>query len=257
MMARLVVTAANHTDATEAIGRPKLVALDDLKSRILYAIEPTRLSRYILHFLLLVFSEVKRASVRAGRKTRGSIMGGEANGVVVWFTGLSGSGKTTLSIMLKEELCRRGYRVEVLDGDDIRQNLSKELGYSRKDRDTNVRRIGFVCRLLSRNGVIAIAAAISPYQAIREEVRAACQDRFVEVYLDCPLDVLIRRDVKGLYRKALVDEIQHFTGLSDPYEVPAHPEIVVPTSRESPDASLARILGRLEELDLLHRLGRM
>ena len=230
------------------------MALVDRKPRTLDAIEPTRSSRYISHCLLLVFLEVKSASVTAGRKTRGLIMGGEDHGVVMWFTGLSGSGKTTLSIMLKEELCRRGYRVEVLDGDDIRQSLSKELGYSRKDRDTNVRRIGFVCRLLSRHGVVAIAAAISPYQAIREEVRAACQDRFVEVYLDCPLDVLIRRDVKGLYRKAVGDEIQHFTGLSDPYEVPAHPEIVVPTSRESPEASLGRILGRLEELDFLDRL---
>ncbi len=175
-------------------------------------------------------------------------------GFTVWLTGLSGAGKTTLARLLEKELSEKGVQVEVLDGDEVRRHLSKDLGFSKIDRDTNIRRIGFVCRLLSRNGVIAIAAAISPYQSVREEVRMMCQGRFVEVYLDCPLDVLIRRDVKGLYRKALAGEIQNFTGLSDPYEVPAHPEIIVSTGRETPENSLARILGRLEELGYLDRL---
>lgn len=173
----------------------------------------------------------------------------EDRGWVVWFTGLSGAGKTTLAHLLERELRGRGLRVEVLDGDVVRTNLSKGLGFSKEDRDTNIRRIGFVCQLLSRNGVVAIAAAISPYRQVREEVRAMCGGRFVEVYVHCPLDVLAQRDAKGLYRKAMAGEISQFTGVSDPYEEPQHPEVVVDTDRESPAQSVDKILRKLEELD--------
>ncbi len=169
------------------------------------------------------------------------------NGFTLWFTGLSGAGKTTLARLVEHDLRARGLRVEVLDGDVVRQNLSKGLGFSKEDRDTNIRRIGFVCNLLSRNGVVAIGAAISPYRSVRDEVRAA-QDtgRFVEVFVDCPLSVLLQRDVKGLYQKALNGEIKNFTGVSDPYEPPDRPEIVIHTDLESEQASAARILSWLE-----------
>jgi adenylylsulfate kinase len=166
-------------------------------------------------------------------------------GFTVWFTGLSGAGKSTLSAALAEELRRRGRRVEVLDGDAVRATLSKGLGFTREDRETNVRRIAFVCHLLSRNGVVAISAAISPYRATREEARQLIGD-FVEVYVRCPLPELIRRDVKGLYAKALRGEIPHFTGISDPYEEPEHPDVVVDTSVETVEESLGRILRHLE-----------
>src|SRR5436853_6151835 len=143
-------------------------------------------------------------------------------GFTLWFTGLSGSGKSTLSCMVEEELRQRGLRVEVLDGDVVRTNLSKGLGFSKEDRDTNIRRIGFVCHLLSRNGVAAIAAAISPYREVRDEVRQMIGD-FVEVYVRCPVDVCASRDVKGLYAKAMAGEIPGFTGVSDPYEEPLNP----------------------------------
>ncbi|MDP8922756.1 MAG: adenylyl-sulfate kinase [Chloroflexota bacterium] len=168
------------------------------------------------------------------------------DGFTVWLTGLSGAGKSTLAARLDAELRRRGHRVELLDGDVVRTNLSKGLGFSREDRDTNIRRIGFVARLLSRNGVATIVAAISPYRAVREEVCAEI-DRFVEVYVSCPLPELVRRDVKGLYARALRGEIEHFTGVSDPYEPPLAPEVVVETNRETIDESLAKILAALEE----------
>src|SRR5512136_3088603 len=141
------------------------------------------------------------------------------DGFTLWFTGLSGSGKSTVARLVEKSLRERGMRVEVLDGDVVRTNLSKGLGFSKEDRDTNIRRIGFVCKLLSRNGVVAIAAAISPYREIRDELRRdiGC---FVEVYARCPLDTLVERDVKGLYKKALAGEIANFTGVSDPYEPP-------------------------------------
>ena len=168
-------------------------------------------------------------------------------GFVVWFTGLSGAGKTTLAHKLEPSLRERGHKVELLDGDVVRTNLSKGLGFSKEDRDINIRRIGFVANLLARNGVAVIAAAISPYRDIRDEIRREVGD-FVEVYAKCPVEVLTERDVKGLYAKALRGEITGFTGVSDPYEEPLNPEVVVETDRESEDESLRTLVARLEEL---------
>jgi adenylyl-sulfate kinase len=171
-------------------------------------------------------------------------------GFTLWFTGLSGAGKTTLARLVEKELIIRGHRVEVLDGDIIRTNLSKGLGFSKEDRDTNIRRIGFVCHLLTRNDVVAIAAAISPYRAVRDEVRDQI-GAFVEVFVHCPIDVLAERDVKGLYKKALAGEIRNFTGIDDPYEDPIHPEVIVNSDRETPEESAARIIAALEKLDYI------
>jgi len=171
-------------------------------------------------------------------------------GFTIWFTGLSGAGKSTISGLLEARLRALGAKVEVLDGDVVRTHLSKGLGFSKEDRDENIRRIGFVCRLLSRNGVIAIAAAISPYRAIREEVRRTIEN-FVEVYIECPLEVLAERDVKGLYKKALAGEISQFTGVSDPYEPPVDPEVTVNSAREKPEESVDRIWATLEGLGLV------
>jgi adenylyl-sulfate kinase len=172
------------------------------------------------------------------------------SGFCVWFTGLSGSGKSTLTERLAPELRKRGRKVEVLDGDVVRTNLSKGLGFSKEDRDINIRRIGWVAHLLVRNGVVAITAAISPYQAIRDENRKLIGD-FVEVYTRCPIDVLAERDVKGLYKKAIAGEIKNFTGVSDPYEAPATPEVLVDSSTETVDASLEKILSKLQSLGYL------
>jgi adenylyl-sulfate kinase len=174
-------------------------------------------------------------------------------GFTLWFTGLSGSGKSTLARKVEEILLERGMNVEVLDGDEVRENLSKGLGFSKEDRDTNIRRIGYVAKLLSRNGAVAITAAISPYKAIRDEVRKS-MDRFVEVYVECPIDVLAERDVKGLYKKALAGEIKNFTGVSDPYEAPAKPEIAVNSSTETEEQSLAKIITTLEMLDYIPKV---
>src|SRR3990172_5666400 len=175
-------------------------------------------------------------------------------GVTVWLTGLSGAGKTTIANKLEGALRQRGLKVEVLDGDIVRPNLSKGLGFSKEDRDTNIRRIGFVCRLLARNGVIAIASAVSPYRAIRDEVRAANGD-FMEVYAKCPIEVLTERDAKGLYAKALRGEIPNFTGVSDPYEEPLNPEVVVESDKETEDESLAKVIAKLEEMGYLARIA--
>ncbi len=166
-------------------------------------------------------------------------------GFTLWFTGLSGSGKSTLAIGVEEELKRRGMNVEVLDGDVVRTNLSKGLGFSKEDRDINIRRIGFVCNLLTRNNAVAIAAAISPYKAIRDENRALV-GRFVEVYCECPLEELEKRDTKGLYKKARAGEIKGFTGIDDPYEIPENPEITINSARESEEESLSKIIRTLE-----------
>ena len=170
------------------------------------------------------------------------------SGCTLWFTGLSGAGKSTLSAIIEKELQARGQLVEVLDGDVVRTNLSKGLGFSKEDRDTNIRRIGWVCEVLTRNGVVAIAAAISPYRAIRDEIRGKV-GRFVEVYVEAPISVLAERDVKGLYKKALAGEIKNFTGVDDPYEAPLNPEVVCHSDgSETPEESAAKILRKLEEL---------
>lgn len=169
------------------------------------------------------------------------------SGFVVWFTGLSGAGKSTLGALLAAELRFRGEHVEVLDGDEVRTHLSKGLGFSREDRDTNVRRIGFVAKLVARSGAVAITAAISPFRSIRDEQRAAI-GRFVEVYCCSTIEALAARDAKGLYRKALAGEIKGFTGIDDPYEAPESPEVTVFTDRETKEESLAKILSKLEEL---------
>jgi adenylylsulfate kinase len=173
-------------------------------------------------------------------------------GFVVWLTGLSGAGKSTLSQALAPELAARGLPVEILDGDVVREHLSKGLGFSREDRDTNVDRIGFVAGLLAKHGVAVVTAAISPYAQAREDVRCRIgPHRFVEVYVHCALDELTRRDVKGLYARALAGDLPHFTGVSDPYEPPENPDVVVDSGVESIDTSLARILEHLRDRKLL------
>ncbi len=172
------------------------------------------------------------------------------SGCTVWFTGMSGSGKSTLSNALAQRLREAGARVEVLDGDLVRTHLCKDLGFSHADREENVSRIGFVCELLSRNGVIAIVAAISPYRACREGVRSRLEN-FIEVYMRCPMEVLIQRDVKGLYKRALAGEIPSFTGISDPYEPPLEPEVTIDSSSETPGEGLAKILDLLENRGVL------
>lgn len=174
-----------------------------------------------------------------------------AKGFTLWFTGMSGAGKSTLSAPVAERLRAAGLKVELLDGDEVRTHLSKGLTFSREDRDINVRRIGFVARLLARNGVVAVTAAISPYRAVREEVRqlvTADGAAFVEVYVHCPVEVLAERDVKGLYKKALAGEIANFTGVSDPYEPPVSPEIVIDSSTEKVADSIDTILAKLRAL---------
>jgi adenylylsulfate kinase len=171
-------------------------------------------------------------------------------GFTIWFTGLSGAGKSTLAEAIEQRLKQHGRNVEILDGDIVRTHLSKGLGFSRQDRDTNIKRIAFVCSLLTRNGVVCISAAISPYREAREWARREIGN-FVEVYVKCPLEVCRQRDVKGLYK--LVDEgkITNFTGVDDPYEEPEHPELVVETDKETPDESVTRIFARLVELEYL------
>jgi adenylyl-sulfate kinase len=179
----------------------------------------------------------------------------EHKGFALWFTGLSGSGKTTLARGVEAILRERGMKVELLDGDIVRQNLSKGLGFSKEDRDTNIKRIGFVCKLLTRNGVVAMAAAISPYREVRDFIRQDVGD-FVEVYVKCPLDVLVERDVKGLYKKAIAGEIANFTGVSDPYEEPLNAEVVVDSSKETPAESVGKIIRKLEDLEYVPRATR-
>lgn len=172
-----------------------------------------------------------------------------ARGCTIWFTGLSGSGKSTVANALVEALRARGSsKIEVLDGDVVRTNLSKGLGFSKEDRDTNILRIGFVCEMLTRNDVVAIAAAISPYREIRDTVRQKIGESFVEVFADAPLETCIERDVKGLYDKAIKGEIPNFTGVSDPYEQPLKAEVVLRTDRESLETSVAKVLRALELL---------
>ncbi len=170
----------------------------------------------------------------------------DARGVTIWFTGLSGAGKSTISEGVFAELKARGTRVELLDGDVVRQNLSKGLGFSKEDRDINIRRIGFVADLLTRNGVTVLVAAISPYRGVRDEVRAQIGD-FLEIHVTATLDTLVERDVKGLYRKALAGEVANFTGVSDPYEAPTDPELVIHTDNEDVQLSINRVLELLDD----------
>jgi adenylyl-sulfate kinase len=177
-------------------------------------------------------------------------------GFTLWLTGLSGAGKSTLARRIQRWLvASHDCRVEILDGDEIRRNLGAGLGYSKEDRDANIRRIGFVADLLSRNGVVAIVAAISPYRATRDEIRRSHTARFVEVFVECGLEALIRRDPKGLYARALNGEIARFTGVSDPYEASAAPEVVVHTDRESVEESVDRVVSWLEDAGLVSRPG--
>ncbi|HXZ05628.1 MAG TPA: adenylyl-sulfate kinase [Ktedonobacteraceae bacterium] len=171
-------------------------------------------------------------------------------GFTIWLTGLSGAGKSTLSSALEERLRAKERNVEVLDGDIVRTHLSKGLGFSREDRNTNIERIAFVCSLLSRNGVICISAAISPYSEAREWARKEIEN-FVEVYIKCPIEVCRQRDVKGLYKLAEEGKIKGFTGVDDPYEEPEHPELVIETDKETVEESMARIFAKLVELEYL------
>ncbi len=180
-----------------------------------------------------------------------NVNGRYGRGFTLWFTGLSGAGKTTISEIVEKELRGRFGRVEVLDGDIVRTNLSKGLGFSREDRDTNILRIGFVADLLTRNGVGVIVSAISPFKEARDQVRRSIGEDFIEVYVDAPIEVCAERDVKGLYKKALAGEIPQFTGVSDPYEPPAAPELHIKTNEEEPHQSARRVLLKLEELGYL------
>ncbi|MEO1590015.1 MAG: adenylyl-sulfate kinase [Cyanobacteria bacterium J06632_22] len=171
----------------------------------------------------------------------------EHRGVTVWFTGLSGSGKTTITQALAAKLREMDVKLEVLDGDIVRTNLTKGLGFSKEDRDENIRRIGFVSHLLTRNGVIVLVSAISPYKSVRDEVRDRIGD-FVEVYASAPVEVCEERDVKGLYAKARSGEIKNFTGVSDPYEAPDNPEVNCETQSETLEESVNKVFSKLEEM---------
>ncbi|HET6770049.1 MAG TPA: adenylyl-sulfate kinase [Actinomycetota bacterium] len=174
----------------------------------------------------------------------------DQRGFTVWFTGLPSSGKSTLAEKLFDELESRKMKVELLDGDVVRTNLSKGLGYSREDRDTNILRIGWVAERLTFHGVAVIVSAISPYRGTRDQVRKQVGD-FVEVFVSCPLEECVRRDVKGLYEKAMRGEIKEFTGVSDPYEPPEEPEVIVETDKATPEECIDTILNRLREIGYL------
>jgi len=172
-------------------------------------------------------------------------------GFCLWFTGLSGAGKSTIAEVVVDQLRERGYNVELLDGDEIRENLSKGLGFSKEDRDTNIRRIGYVAWLLARNGVVSITAAISPYREVRDEIREMIGKNFVEVFVATSLEVCEERDVKGLYKKARTGEIPQFTGVSDPYESPENPEVRLETHDRDAEKSAADLIGYLEDRGLI------
>src|SRR5690625_1648893 len=198
--------------------------------------------------------------VRTGKLLGGSCMSGTpssppSKGFTLWFTGLSGAGKSTVAQHVANLLAQRGRVVEILDGDEVRENLSKGLGFSKEDRDINVRRIAYVARLLTRHGAAVMTAAISPYRDTRDWARSQIGN-FIEVYIDCPLEVCADRDVKGLYKKAFAGEIPQFTGVSDPYEPPINPELVLQTHRETPAESAHRVIQLLEELGYIQGASR-
>jgi len=175
-------------------------------------------------------------------------------GFVLWFTGLSGSGKSTIADIVVLALRKRGVKIEVLDGDVVRTNLSKGLGFSKEDRDTNILRVGFVANLMSRNGLAACCACISPYKAIRDAVRKQVEGdggRFIEIFMDTPIEECMKRDIKGLYKKALAGEIKQFTGVDDPYEAPENPEVVLETCEATPEESAEQLLAYLEKEGLI------
>lgn len=174
----------------------------------------------------------------------------KSKGFTLWFTGLSGSGKSTISERVALKLEELGIPHETLDGDIVRTHLSKGLGFSKEDRDENVKRVGFICHLLNKHGVNAIASVISPYRESRDHNRAKIQ-RFVEIFADCPLEVCAQRDLKGLYQKAMKGELKHFTGVDDPYEAPLNPEVVCQTDKESVEESVEKVIKKLEELGYL------
>lgn len=171
-------------------------------------------------------------------------------GFTLWFTGLSGAGKTTIAIALEQKLRERGLRIERLDGDTVREGLTRDLGFSKEDRDKNIERVTFVAKLLSRNGVGVIASFISPYQAARDKVRQETTN-FIEAYVAAPLEVCAERDVKGMYKKAFAGEIKEFTGVSDPYEAPVNPELVINTHEQTHEESVNQVIAYLEERNLI------
>ena len=180
----------------------------------------------------------------------------KSTGVTVWFTGLSGAGKTTVRMAVEKELRESGYALEILDGDVVRQNLTKGLGFSKEDRDENIRRIGFVAHLLTRNGVIVLVSAISPYREIRSEVKQRIGN-FIEVYINAPIEVCERRDVKGLYKRARAGEIKNFTGIDDPYEPPENPDVECRTDKETVEESVAKVLATLEASGYLKQASKV
>jgi bifunctional enzyme CysN/CysC len=184
-----------------------------------------------------------RSALESGPRSR---TGGHSTGLIVWFTGLSAAGKSTICRAVYERLWARGLRVEILDGDEVRRHLTSDLGFTRSDRDENIRRVGFVAEMLARNGVIALVAAISPYRTARDEVRAKTAN-FIEVYVNAPLDICERRDPKGLYLKARAGEIRGFTGLDDPYEPPVQPEVECHTDREALSESTEKVLAAIDQ----------
>src|SRR5262245_11826454 len=174
-------------------------------------------------------------------------------GCTVWLTGLSGSGKSTIAVELEKHLWTRGVRAYILDGDNIRHGLNKNLGFSPADRTENIRRIGEVAKLFTDGGIVALTAFISPYRADRDQVRALMPEDFVEVYVDCPREVCEQRDVKGLYQKARAGKIPEFTGISAPYEAPLSPEVTIKTNAQSVEDSARQILAYLESRGVLKR----
>jgi adenylylsulfate kinase len=176
---------------------------------------------------------------------KGKLLMSKTNGFTLWFTGLPCSGKTTVAEIVEKELRNRGLNVESLDGDEVRQNFSKGLGFSKEDRDTHILRMGYIAKLLSRNGVAVLAAFVSPYRAIRDQIRSE-MDNFIEIYVKCPVDACIERDVKGMYKKAIAGEIKNFTGISDPYEEPLNPELILETDNESVEESVQKVIQMLE-----------